>query len=68
MYRSLKLSITPKVNIIERHIKDFFDIHGENNGLGFWSEQPFEAMHPEMKVLWNKVNIMDISREEYGER
>ena len=68
VYRSLEISVTPKVHIIERHIKDFYDIHGEEHGLGFWSEQPFEAMHHEMKVLWNKVKIKDISREEYRER
>ena len=68
VYRSLEISVTPKVHIIERHIKDFYDIYGKEHGLGFWSEQPFEAMHHEMKVLWNKVKIKDISREEYGVR
>ena len=68
VYRSLEISVTPKVHIIERHIKDFYDIHGEEHGLGFWSEQPFEEMHHEKKVLWNKGKIKDISKEEYGKR
>ena len=44
-YRSLGISITPKVHIIEQHVVEFLKIKGEEAGLGFWSEQPMESGH-----------------------
>ena len=41
--------ITPKIHIVEHHIVDFLKMKHEEHGLGWWSEQAFEAMHSDMK-------------------
>ena len=50
-YRRLNISITPKVHVIEAHIIDFYKKSGESFGLGYYSEQAFEAMHHNFKIL-----------------
>ena len=52
-YMSLALSITPKVHIVFQHIMEFLAMSltpEEKKGLGYWSEQAFEAMHHDIKV------------------
>ena len=52
-YKSLDLSITPKVHIVFQHIEEFLSMKStsqERKGLGYWSEQAFEAMHHDVKV------------------
>ena len=51
LYRQLDISVTPKVHILESHITDFYEISEEKVGLGFFSEQGFESMHHDMKVI-----------------
>ena len=43
--RNVDFSITPSLHSIERHIKEFFAIHGTEFGLGLYSEQKSEAVH-----------------------
>eukprot|EP00090_Calanus_glacialis_P026415 TRINITY_DN41544_c0_g1_i1.p1 TRINITY_DN41544_c0_g1~~TRINITY_DN41544_c0_g1_i1.p1 ORF type:complete len:114 (-),score=20.05 TRINITY_DN41544_c0_g1_i1:59-400(-) len=64
----LYISVSPKVHILESHIVDFSEISGEEVGLGFFSEQGFETMHHDFKVLWEKVKTGDISHEDFAER
>ena len=47
VYRSLdNMSITPKIHIVEHHIVDFFrEIEDKEHGLGWYSEQGFEAIY-----------------------
>ena len=68
-FRGLEdMSITPKNHIVEHHIVDFLKRKYETNGLGFWSEQAFEAMHSDMKKEWEKVKITNPDHPEFGER
>ena len=62
------MSITPKIHIIEHHIVDFLKRKEERHGLGWWSEQAFEAMHHDMKCEWEKVKISDHSHPDFPQR
>ena len=48
------MTVTPKIHIVEHHLIDFFNQLNENkHGLGWFSEQSFEAMHHDMMEEWN---------------
>ena len=66
-YRSLDISVTPKVHIVERHVSEFLKLKGETTGLGFWSEQSMEAGHHDFKMEWEKVKVSP-NHKEYAER
>ena len=70
VYRSLNnMTITPKIHIVEHHLVDFFEQMGETgHGLGWYSEQSFEAMHSDMKEEWNRVKISDPNHPDFGKR
>ena len=71
-YRALdmeKMTITPKVHIIEHHLVDFFsEIGGLDHGLGWYSEQGFEAMHYDMMQEWKRVQICNPDHPDFGRR
>ena len=68
-YRNLTdMSITPKIHILEIHIVDFLKRKREPHGLGFWSEQGFEAMHHDMQKEWNTVKNCDLDHPDFPER
>ena len=68
-YRSLEnMSITPKIHIVEHHIVDFLKMKHEEHGLGWQSEQAFEAMHSDMKKEWQKVQICDPDHPDFGQK
>ena len=50
-YRSLPISIPLKLHVLETHTSEFLKDMGEEHGLGFYSEQSYEAMHS--KVIRN---------------
>ena len=66
-YRTLGITVTPKVHIIERHVAEFLKLKGEVAGLGFWSEQSMESGHHDYKLEWEKVKVSP-NHEEYGDR
>lgn len=68
MYKSLdNMTITPKVHIVEHHLSDFFKEMGEAKyGLGWYSEQSFEAMHHDMMQEWERVKISDPNHPDFG--
>ena len=66
-YRSLSISVTPKVHVIEKHVAEFLKLKGEKTGLGFWSEQAMESGHHDFKLEWEKVKVSP-NHEEYGDR
>ena len=70
VYRSLdNMSITPKIHIVEHHIVDFFrEIGDKEHGLGWYSEQGFEAIHHDMKQEWDRVKICDPDHPDFGKR
>ena len=42
-YRSLGITVTPKVHVVFEHVAQFLEMKGLKTGLGAWSEQ---AMPP----------------------
>ena len=59
---ALDITVTPKAHIVFQHIAEFLSRvnAGENFstvGLGYFSEQAFEAMHHDVKVIWEKVKV-----------
>ena len=58
-----------KIHIVQHHLVDFFEQMEETgHGLGWYSEQSFEAMHSDMKEVWNKVKISDPYHPDFGKR
>ena len=69
VYMSIEGSvITPKIHIIQHHVRDFLKRKGEIHGLGWWSEQAFEAMHCDIKKDWDRVKILQPSHPNFSER
>ena len=60
-YRTLDISVTPKVHIVETHVAEFLKLKGERAGLGFWSG------HHDFKIEWEKMKVSR-NHTEYGER
>ena len=56
-YRSLGISVTPKVHIVETHVAEYLQLKEEKCGLGHWSEQAMESTHHDFKVEWSKVKV-----------
>ena len=51
-YRSLNISITPKVHSVFYEIPIFILRH--NKPLGFFTEQKFETVHTDFLPTWNR--------------
>ena len=66
-YRTLGITITPKIHIIEQHVVEFLRAKGETAGLGFWSEQAMESGHHDFKLEWEKVKV-SANHKQYSER
>ena len=67
LYRSLNISITTKVHLIESHICQFLERKNvAGAGLGMWSEQSFEAAHHDFKVEWQRTCV-SVENENFGE-
>ena len=62
------MTITPKIHIVEHHIVDLLKKKKEEHGLGWWSEQSFEAMHCDIKKEWERVKISDPNHPDFAER
>ena len=59
-YLSLGITVTPKAHILFQHATEFLELvqtEEEKLGLGYFSEQSFESMHHDVKVLWDKVKV-----------
>ena len=46
------------------HIQQFVEMKGADRGLGYWSEQAFEAVHADFKQSWDSVKV-DIDHPDY---
>ena len=71
-YMSLGVSVSPKLHIIFQHIGEFLDLVNEKRegfpvGLGFFSEQAFEAVHADVKKNWERVKVSP-NHPEFGEK
>ena len=62
------MTVTPKVHIVEHHLVDFLKRKQKEHGLGWWSEQAFEAMHSDMKKEWERVKICDPEHPDFSQR
>ena len=66
-YRTLDISTSVKVRILETHIVESLKIMGEEHGLGFYSEQAMESMHHDLLEEWGGEKV-DESHPRYGEK
>ena len=64
-YRSLPISIPLKLHVLESHAVEFLKDMGEQFGLGFFSEQSYEAMHKKQKANWGTTPLRE-DHPEYG--
>lgn len=64
-YLDLGISVTPKVHCIFVHVKEFCKKH--QVGLGIFSEQAFESVHHEFKIIWKKYKV-HFNHPEYDKR
>ena len=61
------MTITPKVHIVDHHLSDFCKEMGEAKyGLGWYSEQSFEAMHHDMMQEWERAKIFYHNHPDFG--
>lgn len=58
-YRAIdNLSVTVKMHCLEVHVEQFLDMKGDGvKGLGFWSEQSYEAVHYHWKTEASRTTL-----------
>ena len=73
-YRALVgISYPPKFHLVEGHLVQFLkrrwslDKSYESFGLGYWSEQPFEALHHKFEEHFDRYKVGRM-HEDYGNR
>ena len=73
-YRALdEITYPPKYHLVEDHLKQFLERRWAQNpdykgfGLGYWSEQQFEAVHNKFTDFWDRYKVGK-DHEEFGER
>ena len=73
-YRALdEITYPPKFHLVEDHLKQFLERRWAQNpdykgfGLGYWSEQQFEAVHNKFTDFWDRYKVGK-DHEEFGER
>ena len=72
-YRALdKITYPPKYHMVESHLQQFLERRWSQNpdyesfGLGYWSEQQFEAVHHNFTTSWDRFKV-GTDHEGYGE-
>ena len=61
---------TVKLHILFQHVAEFLsraNSAGTQLGLGYWSEQCFEAMHHNARLSWDRVKVAS-SHPQFGEK
>ena len=73
-FRALEgISFPPKYHMVEYHLEQFLRRKWAQNtdydgfGLGYWSEQQFEAVHHRFSSTWDRFKVGK-DHEEYGQR
>lgn len=58
-YRAIdNLSVTVKMHCLEVHVQQFLDMKGDGEkGLGYWSEQSYEAVHHHFKTEESRTRL-----------
>ena len=68
LYRSLGITIPPKVHVVEAHLATFLARKNTPGfGLAAWTEQAFESCHHDFKVEWEKFSVSP-DHPEYEQR
>ena len=57
-YRSLGISVTPKVHCVFQHVTKFLEMMGLKTGLGEWSEHAMESVHRDLRLEWERTNYV----------
>lgn len=62
-YRALPgITFPPKYHLVEGHLQQFLERRWQQDcykgfGLGYWSEQPFEAVHHKFDEFWERYKV-----------
>ena len=67
-WRTLGLSFTPKAHILFKHVPEFLESFSGNHGLGYFSEQTFEAIHRNFWDFWTSGYQRNIGHRQYKEK
>ena len=67
IHRTLGISVTPKVHLLETHASEFLEMMGGEHGLGYYSELAMESMHKELKKEWQGEKLAE-DHPNYGEK
>ena len=67
-FMCLGISVTPSVHSIFHHIKHWYDRHGTEHGLAWYSEESVEASHNDWPKTWVQGYKVPDSHEKYGEK
>ena len=56
-YRSLGISVTPKVHCVFQNVTKFLEMMGLKTGLGEWSEHAMESVHHNLRLEWERTKV-----------
>ena len=62
-------TVTPKIHIVMHHVAQYLNLmesEQENHGLGYLSEQAFEAVHSDMKAAWENGWKVSTTHKEFS--
>ena len=64
-------TVTPKIHIVIFHVQQYLEMMNtkeeeENRGLGYMSEQAFEAVHSDMKRKWEQGSKVSTSHKDFA--
>ena len=64
-------TVTPKIHIVMFHVQQYLEMMNteeeeENRGLGYMSEQAFEAVHSDMKRKWERGSKVSTSHKDFA--
>ena len=62
-------TVTPKIHIVMFHVQQYLELMNaeeeEDRGLGYMSEQAFEAVHSDMKRMWEQGWKVSTTHKEF---
>ena len=64
-------TVTPKIHIVMFHVEQYLGLMNaeeeeEDHGLGYMSEQAFEAVHSDMKRMWERGWKVSTTHKNFG--
>ena len=65
-------TVTPKIHIVMYHVQEYLELMNaeeeEDRGLGYMSEQAFEAVHSDMNRMWNQGWKVSPTHKEFADK